>query len=132
LKGFVHRAAALFTLLSVAAAVFFAGTSYFFCPSMERAVKGCCCPTEPENVDEPAVSRAPCRNRKTLAAAPSAPTESLRQATSVPPANIFPGELVPIADGHASDAPDLTRRWRHGARAGPTPSLFDLHSAYLI
>ena len=132
LKGFVRRAAALFTLLSVVAAVFFAGTSYFFCPSMERAANDCCCPTERQNVTEPAVSRAPCCNRKTIAAAPSAPTESLRQATSVPPANLFPGKLVPIASLRASEATDVTRRFRHGARAGPTAPLFELHSTYLI
>jgi hypothetical protein len=132
LKGFVHRAAALLTLISALAAVFFAGTSYFFCPSMERAAKGCCCPVEPQNGEEPAVSRAPCCDRTIIASARSVPTESLRQATSVPPATLFPGELVPISNHGASEALNAAREGRYGARAGPAAPLFELHSVYLI
>jgi hypothetical protein len=130
LKTSARRAVALLTLLSPMAAVFFAGTSYFFCPSMNRAAKGCCCPREHQNADEPAASRAPCCDRNTILAVPSVPTESLRQALSVPPANVFPGELISIADARASDTPKTARRY--GARAGPTAPLFELHSAYLI
>jgi hypothetical protein len=130
--AFVRRSAALLTLLSALAAVFFAGTSYFFCPSMERAAKSCCCPAERENGDEPAVTRAPCCDRNTIAIVPSVPTEFLRQATSVPPASLFPSELVPIAGDGAARAPSGARDRHHAARASPSAPLFELHSVYLI
>jgi hypothetical protein len=132
LKASVRRAAALLTLLSAIAALFFAGTSYFFCPSMERAATSCCCPLERQTGDEPAVSRAPCCDRNTIATVPSVPTEFLRQATSVPPASLFPSELVPIAEERAVDAPSAAQRRHHGARAGPSVELFELYSVYLI
>jgi hypothetical protein len=129
--GSVRRVVALFTLLSAVAAVLFAGASYYFCPSMERAAKSCCCPAKAASPQEPAVSRAPCCDRNTISGIPSVPAESLRQSISVPAANAFVGELVPIADVRASEAPSAARLNRYGARAGPAP-LFALHSAYLI
>ncbi len=132
LKGFVRRTAALVTLLSVVAAVFFAGTIYFFCPSMERAAKSCCCHTEHQSGEKPEVSRAPCCDRNTIATVQGVPTEYLRQATAVPPATVFPSELVPIEQGRATEAPRAARDRHHAARAGPAAPLFELNSVYLI
>src|SRR6185503_11383850 len=132
-KAHLCRAIALLSLLSAVATVLLAGQSYFACPWMRHASKLCCCPPARTSTQAPAISRAPCCNRKTIAAAPTAATDLLRQATKIPPANAFSGELIRIVDRRATDRaePSVPRRER-GARAGPHADLFELHSVYLI
>jgi hypothetical protein len=100
---------------------------------MQKSVASCCCPSERASSDGPAISRAPCCRRTTLATTPSAPTESTRQTTSVPAATAFVGEFVRLADHPASSAAVSAgaERERH-ARAGPQGELFELHSSYLL
>ncbi|HVR19001.1 MAG TPA: hypothetical protein VMS65_04880 [Polyangiaceae bacterium] len=132
MKAHARRAIALLSLLSAIACVLFAGKSYLVCPWMQKSVPACCCPVERPNTDGPAISRAPCCERKTFAAAPSVPTDSTRPTMTGPAANVFPGELVRIASRvPESLAPPNTVRER-GARAGPDAELFELHSSYLI
>lgn len=128
----VRRIVALLALGSALASVLLAGQSYFFCPWMERAAERCCCAPERPTGDGPAVSRAPCCNKKTLAAAPSAPTDLLRQGVDVPAASAFSGELIRMLDRPAADVPRTATAHEHDARAGPPTELFVLHSVYLI
>ena len=132
MKAHARRAIAILSLLSAVACVLFAGKSYFVCPWMQKSVPACCCPVERSNADGPAVSRAPCCERKTLAAAPSVPTDSTRQRMTVPAANVFPGELVRIASRVPETLASPSSVRERGARAGPDAELFELHSSYLI
>jgi hypothetical protein len=130
-KAELRRAVALLSLLSALASLLFAGQSYFFCPGMQKAAKGCCCPERPIQ-EGPAVSRTPCCDRTTLSA-PRAPIDLLRHATNVPASSDFEGERIRILDGTIRDFRDRTSDAKtRGARAGPYAELFELHSAYLI
>jgi hypothetical protein len=132
-KAFLNRAIAILSLLSAVASVLLAGQSYVFCPWMQRAAESCCCAHEQATGDAPAVSRPPCCERTTIAAAPGAPTDLSRQAVDVPSASAFGGELIRVLDRVAPSTvarASLVRE--HGARAGPPAQLFEIHSAYLI
>jgi hypothetical protein len=131
-KAELRRLIALASVVSALASLLFAGQSYFFCPWMQKAAKGCCCAPERPSGDAPAISRAACCDRTTLAAAPSAPVDS-SGASHVPAANGFSGELILMLDHPAPNARALASSVRErGARAGPERELFELHSAYLI
>ena len=133
MKASIRRFVALLSLLSAVATFLFAGQSYLVCPWMKRAVASCCCPAERTRFDGPAVSRAPCCNRRAIDAAASAPTDALRLTTAVPAASGFPGELIRMVDRLGPDSSTSTEvAWERGARDGPVFELFELHSSYLI
>ena len=132
MKAHARRAIALLSLLSAVACVLFAGKSYFVCPWMQTSAPACCCAAEHSNDEGPAISRAPCCERKTLATAPSVPTDSTRQTTTVPAASVFSGELVRIASSVPESLASPSSVRERGARAGPDAELFELHSSYLI
>jgi hypothetical protein len=131
-NALTRRVVALLALASALASVLLAGQSYFFCPWMERAAARCCCAPERPSGDEPAISRAPCCSKKTLAAAPSAPTDLLRQGVDIPSASVFSGERIRVLDLPTADVSKTVAAREHGARAGPPTELFALHSVYLI
>lgn len=133
MNALFRRAVAILSLVSAVASVLLAGRSYVFCPWMQRAAQSCCCAHERAPSDVPTVSRPPCCDRQTIAAAPGAPTDLARQAVDVPPASAFAGERIRVLDRAPSDSEARASLVReHGARAGPPAALFELHSAYLI
>ena len=133
MKAYVRRAVALLSLLSAVISGAFGGKSYFVCPWMQRAAASCCCPADRSEADGPAVSRAPCCNRRILETTASAPADTLTPTTTVPAASGFPGELIRIVDGLASDSRTAAEvACGRGARDGPVCELFELHSSYLI
>jgi hypothetical protein len=131
-KASVRRTIAFVTLVSALGSVLFAGRSYFVCPWMQRAAASCCCPAPRSTHQGPSVSRPPCCDQNTLAAANGAPTDPLRPTTDVPAATAFSGELIPVADGVALVSPIARSQRAPGARYGPPSPLFELHSSYLI
>ncbi len=131
-NALVRRVVALLSLVSALASVVLAGQSYFFCPWMQRAGEHCCCAPERSTADGPAISRAPCCARKTLAVTPSAPTDLMRQGMDVPPASAFSRELIRMLDRPAADLPNVLTAREHGARAGPPVEPYRLNSVYLI
>jgi hypothetical protein len=110
---------ALVTLL----AVLRAGSSYSYCPSMQRVTDGPCC-SDDQEVDDDAVSVVELRSRDcceshVLAKLPSVgSTASPPHLLASPVLAVLPAPTFEAACG----APIATARFEHEGRAGPAAS----------